>query len=69
VPPRQWSLGKILLIWVGWFVLLIAMLFLLVMNGWGFSLDLLHTPVSQWLLFAALLLGPPLLATVALGRR
>jgi hypothetical protein len=69
MTSREWSLGRIMLIWVSWFLLLLAMLLLLGMNRWGFSLDLLHTPVWQWLLFVALLLGPPVLATAAWGRR
>jgi hypothetical protein len=69
MPSGEWSLGRILLIWVSWLLLLLAVFLLLGMNGWGFSLDLFHTPVWQWLVFAAVLLGPPMLATVAWGRR
>ncbi len=69
MPSRQWSLGRILLIWASWPSLLIATFFALTWNGWGFSLDLLHASLWHWLLFVAFLLGPPLLATVTWGRR
>jgi len=69
MASRRWSMGRVLLIWCSWPILLIALLFALVMSGGGFSLDLLHTSVSQWLVGAAFLLGPPLLATLVWGRR
>jgi hypothetical protein len=67
MAARRWSIGRVLLIWCAWPVLLVLVVFALAMRGGGFSLDLLH--FSGWPLVVAGLFGPPLLATIAWGRR
>lgn len=64
--PR-WRVGRVLLIWCLWPVLLLGSLVAAVARGAGFNLDLLHP--SAWLLLLAVLLGPPLVATIVWGRR
>jgi hypothetical protein len=63
---RRWALGRVLLIWCAWPVLLVGGLLLVVSRGGGFSLDLLHPSIWVWM--GAIALGPPLLATIAWGR-
>jgi hypothetical protein len=67
MPDRHWSIGRILLFWCAWPILLLALLAAAVMRGGGFSLDLLHP--AAWPLLLLVLVGPPLVATIAWGRR
>ena len=73
MPKRRWALGRVLLIWCAWplllVVLLLALGFGLMRAHGGFSLDLLHTSGWTWALVGAVLVGPPLLATIAWGRQ
>jgi hypothetical protein len=67
MASKRWSIGRVLLIWCAWPVLLFLALVVVVTRGAGFSLDLLHP--SGWPLVLAVLFGPPLGATLAWGRR
>jgi len=64
---RRWFLGRVLLIWCAWPLLLTGIVVALVLLGHGGSLDLAHP--SGRALVGAMLLGPPLVATIAWGRQ
>jgi hypothetical protein len=63
----DWSIGRILLIWCSWPILLVALLLAFVRFRGGFSLDLLHG--SGRILALTVVLGPPVVATLLWGRR
>jgi hypothetical protein len=67
VPGADWSIPRILLIWCTWpLVLLLLITVLLALRGGG-SIDLFHGP-ARWI-GLALVIVPPLLATILWGRR
>jgi Flp pilus assembly protein protease CpaA len=63
----DWSIPRILLIWCAWPILSVVLIvFMLAVLGGG-SIDLLHGP-ARWVALA-LILVPPILATLLWGRR
>jgi hypothetical protein len=63
----RWSVGRILLIWCAWPIVAVGLVFVFVVLRGGFGVDLLHGSASA--LALALLVGPPVVATLLWGRR
>ena len=62
-----WSIPRILVIWCAWPVLLVLLVVLTVSTRGGVSIDLLHG-AGRWIT-PALILVPPIFATLLWGRR
>ena len=73
MTKRRWAVARVLLIWCAWPVLLVILLFAIgftvMQHEGGFSLDLLHASGWTWTMIGAVLVGPPLLATIVWGRQ
>ncbi len=72
---RRWAIRRVLFIWCTWPWLLVTMILLLTLGlvvtryQGGVSLDLLHISWRARAVIGAVLIGPPLLATIAWGRQ
>jgi hypothetical protein len=64
---RRWVGGRLLLIWCGWLLVLLGLVAAVVALRGGFSLDLAHAASQAEV--GVLLVGPPMLATIAWGRK
>ena len=62
-----WSVARIVLIWCAWPVVVVLLVLLMSMLRGGGSIDLLHGP-GRWAELAVML-APPIVATLVWGRR